>query len=131
MIDNALFEFRKGDTYSRDFTITDYDLEISKVFFTVKNNSSDKRYVLQKSLITEGGITTSNGITLVSDEEGVKTYNILINATDTDNMKVDYDYFFDIELVSPGVGTDEIKQTPILGTFRLKEVATQTVNEVV
>lgn len=130
MIDNALFEFRKGDTYSRDFTITDYDLEISKVFFTVKNNSSDKRYVLQKSLITEGGITTSNGITLVSDEEGVKTYNILINATDTDDMKVDYDYFFDVEIVSPGTGTDEIKQTLMVGTLRLKEVATQTVNEV-
>jgi len=131
MIENVLFEFRKGDTYSRDFTITDYDLDISKVFFTVKNNSSDKRYVLQKYLVTSGGITTSNGITLVSDEDNVKTYNILIKATDTDDMKVDYDYFFDVEIVSPGVGTDEIKQTLMVGTLRLKEVATQTVNEVV
>ena len=130
MIDNVLFEFRKGDTYSRDFTITDYELPISKVFFTVKNNSSDKRYVLQKSLIINGQIIESNGITLVSDEDNVKTYNILINATDTDDMKVDYDYFFDVEIVSPGVGTDEIKQTLMVGTLRLKEVATQTVNEV-
>lgn len=130
MIDNVLFEFRKGDTYSRDFTITDYELPISKVFFTVKNNSSDKRYVLQKSLIINGEIITSNGLTLVSDEDNVKTYNILIKATDTDNMKVDYDYFFDVEIVSPGVGTDEIKQTLMVGTLRLKEVATQTVNEV-
>ena len=122
MIENVLFEFRKGDTYSRDFTITDYELEISKVFFTVKNKSSDKRYVLQKKL--------NDGITIVSDEEGVKTYNILINATDTDDMKVDYDYFFDVEIVSPGTGTDEIKQTLMVGTLRLKEVATQTVNEV-
>jgi hypothetical protein len=130
MIDNVLFEFRKGDTYSRDFTITDYELPISKVFFTVKNNSSDKRYVLQKSLIINGEIIESNGITLVSDEDNVKTYNILIKATDTDDMKVDYDYFFDVEIVSPGVGTDEIKQTLMVGTLRLKEVATQTVNEV-
>lgn len=122
MLENVLFEFRKGDTYSRDFTITDYELEISKVFFTVKNNSSDKRYVLQKKL--------DDGITIVSDEEGVKTYNILINATDTDDMKVDYDYFFDVEIVSPGTGEDEIKQTLMVGTLRLKEVATQTVNEV-
>lgn len=121
MIDNAIFEFRKGDTYSRDFTITDYESEISKVFFTVKSKSSDKRYVLQKTL--------NDGITLVSDEEGVKTYNILINATDTDDMKVDYEYFFDIEIVSPGANNDEIKQTPIIGTLILTEVATQTINE--
>lgn len=121
MIDNALFEFRKGDTYSRDFTISGYESEISKVFFTVKNNSSDKRYVLQKSL--------EDGISLVSDEESIETYNILINATDTDNMKVDYDYFFDVEIISPGVNNEEIKQTIITGTLRLKEVATQTVNE--
>lgn len=121
MIDNALFEFRKGDTYSRDFTISGYESEISKVFFTVKNNSSDKRYVLQKSL--------ENGISLVSDEESIKTYNILINATDTDNMKVEYDYFFGVKIISSGVNEDEIKKTIITGTLRLKEVATQTVNE--
>lgn len=121
MIDNVIFQFRKGDTYSRDFTITDYEPEISKVFFTVKNNSSDKRFVLQKTL--------NDGITLVSDDEGVKTYNILINATDTDNMKVDYEYFFDVEIVSPGANNDEIKQTPIIGTLILTEVATQTINE--
>ena len=121
MIEDAKFSFRKGDTYSRDFTITDYEFDIDKVFFTIKNNSSDKRPVLQKTL--------NNGITLVSDEDGVKTYNILINATDTDNMKVDYDYFFDIELFTTMVGGSDIKQTPIVGTLTLKEIATDTANE--
>lgn len=121
MIDNALFEFRKGDTYSRDFTISGYESEISKVFFTVKNNSSDKRYVLQKTL--------NHGITLVDNTDNIRTYNILINATDTDDMKVGYDYFFDIEIVSPGVGTELIKTTPVIGTLRLKEISTQTINE--
>ena len=121
MIEDAKFVFRKGDTYSRDFTITDYEFDIDKVFFTIKNNSSDKRPVLQKTL--------NNGITLVSDEDGVKTYNILINATDTDNMKVDYDYFFDIELFTTMVGGSDIKQTPIVGTLTLKEIATDTANE--
>ena len=121
MIEDAKFVFRKGDTYSRDFTITDYEFDIDKVFFTIKNNSSDKRPVLQKRL--------NDGITLVSDEDGVKTYNILINATDTDNMKVDYDYFFDIELLTTIAGGSDIKQTPILGTLTLKEIATDTANE--
>ena len=121
MIEDAKFSFRKGDTYSRDFTITDYEFDIDKVFFTIKNNSSDKRPVLQKTL--------NNGITLVSDEDGVKTYNILINATDTDNMKIDYDYFFDIELFTTMVGGSDIKQTPIVGTLTLKEIATDTANE--
>lgn len=121
MIENAKFNFRKGDTYSRDFTISDYEFDIDKVFFSVKNNSSDKRVVLQKTL--------DNGITLVSDEEGVKTYNILIDATDTDNMKVGYDYFFDIEIYTTIVGGSAIKQTPIVGTLTLKEIATDTANE--
>lgn len=121
MIEDAKFEFRKGDTYSRDFTISDYEFDIDKVFFSVKNTSSDKRVILQKTL--------NNGITLVSDEEGVKTYNILIDAIDTDNMKVGYDYFFDIELLTETTDKD-IKQTPITGTLTLTETSTQTWNEV-
>ena len=31
-------------------------------------------------------------------EDGVKTFNLLIDATDTDHMKTDYDYTFDIFL---------------------------------
>ena len=31
MIEDAKFVFRKGDTYSRDFTITDYEFDISSM----------------------------------------------------------------------------------------------------
>lgn len=110
MIDNAIIEFVKGDTYSRDFTINGYEEDINSVLFTVKNNESDKRYLLQKSL--------DNGITLVSDEDGVKTYNILINANDTDDFKVGYDYYFAIKIFTDELVND-IETTIIKGTLTL------------
>lgn len=110
MIEDATINYVKGDTYSRDIIISDYNEEINNILFTVKNNENDKRSVLQKSL--------NNGITLVSDEEGVKTYNILINANDTDDFKVDYDYYFAIKIFTDGV-TNDIELTAIKGTFTL------------
>ena len=88
-MEGVLFEFYRGDTYSRDFVITGYSLPISKVYFTVKENVEDKKASLQKTL--------NNGITLVEESEDTKAYNLLINSTDTDDMKADYNYVFDIE----------------------------------
>ena len=48
-MENVLFEFYRGDTYSRDFTIEGYTSPIDKVFFTVKENVEDKKPVLQIS----------------------------------------------------------------------------------
>jgi hypothetical protein len=120
-MNNVLFEFYIGDTYTRDFTITGYSSEITNVYFTVKSNNTDKRYVLQKKL--------NDGITLTDDsgegEERIRTYNILINAGETENMKPDKDYSFDIEIVSP----NNIKKTIITGTFRLINTSTRQYNE--
>lgn len=109
-MNNATMNFVKGDTYTRDFTISGYDNEIDEILFTVKNDENDKRYVLQKSF--------EDGITIVSDDDGVKTYNITIQANDTDNMKVDYDYYFAIKLFTDEVGSD-IEKTAIKGTLTL------------
>ena len=110
MINDAKIEYVKGDTYSRDFTISGYEEDIDNVLFSVKNNDSDKRSVLKKSL--------DNGITLVSDEDGVKTYNILIDANDTDDLKVEYDYYFAIKIFTNETNND-IETTIIKGTFTL------------
>lgn len=115
------FEFYRGTTYSRDFTLTGWSLFIEKMYFTVKENINDKNPVLQKKL--------GDGITLVSDEDGVKTFNILIDATDTDNMKTDFDYVFDIKIVSPGE-EEEIKDVVLTGVLRLTGSATAVYNEV-
>ena len=110
MVNDEIISFVKGDTYTRDFTISGYDEEINEILFTVKNNENDKRYVMQKSF--------ENGITIVSDEEGVKTYNLTIEANDTDKFKTDYDYYFAIKIFTNEIPSD-IELTAIKGTFTL------------
>lgn len=121
MLENIVFEFYRGDTYQRDFTVTGWSFPISKAFFTVKENTEKKNFVLQKTL--------DNGITLVSDEDGVRTYNLMICCTDTDHMKTDFDYTFDIEIHSDGLNGEVLKKTIITGIVRLKGSATKTCNE--
>lgn len=116
---NVLFEFYRGDTYSRDFSITGYKSPIDKIFFTVKENENDKKFVLQKTL--------ENGITLLEEDGDSKIYNILIDAQDTDDLKPDYDYPLDIE-----IHTNEepvIKRTIVTGTLRLTTDITRPINE--
>lgn len=119
----VVFEFYRGDTYSRDFTIVGYTSPIDKVYFTVKENVEDKKPVLQKTL--------GNGIALVDEDEETnsRTYNLTICCVDTDNLKADYDYTFDIEIHSPGTADMPIKKTIITGTLKVKASATKTCNE--
>lgn len=121
MVTDAIFEFYRGDTYSRDFTLKGWGLSIDKVYFTVKEKVENKKAVLQKKL--------NDGITLVSDEDGVKTFNLLICCTDTEELKTDFDYVFDIEIHSYGVDGDIIKKTIITGNLRLKASSTRACNE--
>lgn len=121
IITNAKFEFFIENTYSRDFTVSGWSLPIDGVFFTVKENEKNKRAVLQKTL--------KNGITLVSDEDGVKTYNLLIDNTDTERMKTDFDYFCDVEIQSIGTDGKVIPKTIIVGTLKLKPASTRKYNE--
>ena len=120
-ITDVTFEFYIGNTYSRDFTLSGWSLFVDKVYFTVKEKETDKRAVLQKTL--------GNGITLVSEEDGVKTFNLLIDSTDTDDMKTDFEYPFDIEIHSTGADGKTIKKTLVVGTLNLLTNSTRTYNE--
>lgn len=121
-MDNVKFEFYKGRTYTRDFTITGYNDLVDEIYFTTCENVNNKNYCLRKTL-TGGGITVVDSGT---DEEGnnYTTYNLLIEATDTDHMKIDYEYGFDIAIIS---GTK--KTEVITGTLQLKGTYTKTCNE--
>lgn len=120
-MENVLFEFYIGDTYTRDFTVSGYSSEIDEIFFTVKKDENDKRYVLQKKL--------NNGITLVDFEEDYKTYNILINPTDTDDLKPNTNYYFDVKIITPVESGEPIEKTVITGTMYLKNHTTRQYNE--
>jgi hypothetical protein len=110
------FNFVKGDTYSRGFTIEGFEHSINQVYFTVKEKTTDRNYVLQKRL--------TNGIEL--DPEVPNRYVLTIEADDTNNFKTNYNYVFDIQIVG-----ETIKKTIIGGNLRLDDWdITSKVNEV-
>ena len=100
------FNFVKGDTYSRGFTIEGFEQPIKQVYFTVKEKSTNKNYVIQKRL--------TKGIEL--DREIPNRYVLTIEADDTNNMKTNFNYVFDIQIV-----TESIKRTIIGGYLRLND----------
>lgn len=104
------FNFIKGDTYTRGFTIENFNAAINQVYFTVKEKSSDKNYVLQKTL--------NNGIKL--DPNVSNRYILTIDSDDTNDFKVNYDYVFDIQIVIDSTPSP-IKKTIIGGNLTLDD----------
>lgn len=119
------FEFFIGNTYERNITISNYDDDIDEMYFSVKKSDSDKRVVLQKTL--------DNGITLMSDETiddvRYRTYQLVIGADDTEGMKPDVEYTFDVKIVTIK-DEDEIKETIVKGNVTLSAATTRVWNEV-
>ena len=128
-MDNVIFEFYIGDTYTRDLIIEGYTDSIDEMYFTVKKNDLDKNFLLQK--------TIDDGITLTDvqyEEDGTtiksRTYNILINAEDTEGLKVDVEYPFDIEIVTNKTApSPNVKKTIVKGTFVLTSATTRRWDE--
>lgn len=116
-MNNVKFEFYRGDTYQRTITIKGWENKIDSIYFTVKNKDTDKDPILQKTL--------GKGIIKVDGDNEASTFLLTIDATDTDNMKTNYEYKFDIEIIS-----GKIKKTIIDGTLRLNTDITKTINEV-
>jgi hypothetical protein len=105
------FNFIKGDTYTRGITIEGLEVPIEQMYFTVKENSSDRNYVLQKKL--EQGITI--------DPDNPNRYILLIQADDTNNLKTKYNYVFDVQIVTIPLDETIYKKTIIGGNFRLDD----------
>lgn len=115
---NTNLEFVRGNTFSRSFSIEGWNHDIDEIYFTIKENENDKNYELQKRL--------NNGINIVEETDETKTYVLTIDATDTDDFKTDYDYYFDIKIIS-----GNIKRTIIMGNLILTTEITKTSNEVI
>lgn len=110
------FEFYRGDTYTRNFALL-WSREITDVFFTVKQTSDDKKPLIHKKL--------GDGINLMDVTEDGNVYLLTIDAKDTENLLPNTTYYFDIAVLS-----EHIKQTPIIGTIKLKEDYTRKKDEV-
>lgn len=119
------WEFYIGDTYERNFAILKYTSDIDQMYFSVKKSDEDKSVILQKTL--------EDGITIVDDSvvDGVRRreYQLWIDANDTEDLKVDTEYPFDIEIITEKDDTN-IKRTILKGTVVLTAATTRKWNEV-
>lgn len=123
-MDNVRFEFYIGDTYERNFVIKKYTSDIDEVYFSVKKDDLDKKVLIQKTL--DNGITIMDDIT--EDGNRKRTYQLMINATDTEALTPDVEYPFDIEIVT-NKDNDQLKETIIKGVVILTSATTRIWNE--
>ena len=114
------FNFTRGNTYSRNFTINDYSKKIDEVYFNVKASKTDNKPVISKKL--------GRGIAIVEETENSKTFNLTIDSKDTDYLKSDSPYYFDFKIVTLS-DAEPIKTTIITGTMTLEEDVTRVFNE--
>lgn len=114
-------EFFRGDTFTMDIILIGWELSVDKMYFTVKERESDKKATLQKAL--------DNGITFVDETEDEKTFNLNICCTDTEKMKAEFEYVFDIEIHSILEDGTVIKKTIATGILNLLPSSTRACNE--
>lgn len=108
------FSFVKGDSFVKGFTL-DVNQEIEEMYFTVKEKTSDKNYVIQKTLTTG----------ILKDPKSTNRYILKLRAEDTNDLKVNYDYFYDIQIV-----TSAMKKTIMGGYLTLEDWdITSSINE--
>lgn len=119
------FELFIGDTYERNLVISRYSDDIDEMYLSIKKSDDDKSVILQKTL--------DDGLTIVTDEtiDGIRyrTYQIMLDATDTENMKTGVEYPFDIEIVTDK-DTTKLKKTIVKGYVTLNPATTRVWNEV-
>lgn len=125
MKENETWTFYIGDSYEKTIEVKKYNDDIDEMYFTIKRDDGDKNYILQKTL--------DNGLTIVEDktEDGqrIRTYDLFIDASDTENMNVDVEYPFDIQIVTEKDETN-LKGTIVKGVVTLKPATTRAWNEV-
>ena len=106
----------KGQTYQRNFIISDFDYDINQIYFTVKEQPDNKYVALQKKL--------NDGIQLMDIDEktGAKIYLLSIEPDDTENLKTTYNYGYDITIRAGN--NNFIKEPIIMGSFCIEPVYT-------
>lgn len=128
------FNFVRGTTYSRNINLTDYDANIDEMYFTVKESETDRLAVIKKSLnngiypIISSNIVEDETSEEEQEESNVKSFNLLIEADDTENLKLNKPYPFDIKVISYGEQTT-VKKVIVKGTMTLSANITWKTNE--
>lgn len=106
----------KGQTYQRNFVISNFTMPITQIYLTVKKKADDKNVVFQKKI--------GSGITLMDYTDGIYTYLFEIESNDTEYLKTDYKYGYDITLKS-----DDFKMPIAIGELVINPVYTRKCDE--
>ena len=138
------FNFVRGTTYSRNINLTDYGANIDEMYFTVKESETDRIPVIKKSL--NNGIFPIIPDTVIeeetqeeqdeeqeesedeSEESNVKSFNLIIEADDTETLKLNKPYPFDIKVITYTDG-NPVKKVIVRGTMTLSANVTWKTNE--
>ena len=138
------FNFVRGTTYSRNINLTDYGANIDEMYFTVKESETDRIPVIKKSL--NNGIFPIIPDTVIeeetqeeqdekqeesedeSEESNVKSFNLIIEADDTETLKLNKPYPFDIKVITYTDG-NPVKKVIVKGTMTLSANITWKTNE--
>ena len=107
-------EFPKEHTYQRNIIISNCDLDITQIYFTVKEKPNSKYIAIQKKI--------GAGIELMDIDSNNKTYQLTITPDDTEKLKTDYNYGYDITI--RGGQNNFYKDTLVIGSFKLLSIYT-------
>lgn len=93
---NFKIDYTKYDTYALAVKFKNITEDLTKAFFTVKENPDDKP-IIQKSL--------GFGISKISDKpyKKEKTYKLQLNSVDSKNFDIDVQYLYDLQVTIGGV----------------------------
>ena len=86
---NQNFTLTRGDSLTFTITFEDSEIAPDDIIFTIKENITDKQYIIQKTL-------TDDDITRTTDEGFV--YAIYLPYTDTEDLKL-LNYSHQIEVI--------------------------------
>lgn len=105
--------FVRGNTFELNIAITDENIVIDEIYFTLKKSAYLEDSIIQKKL--------NNGISLENDE----TYTLKIEADDTENLEFNKEYGYDIKII---IGSTKL--TILTGICKLEKNYTRKTNEV-
>lgn len=110
--DNFKIELTKFNTYALAVKFKNIKEDLTKAYFTVKENPDDEP-ILQKAL--------GSGITKIDDKEykSEKTYKLQLESIDTQNFDIDVQYLYDLQVT---IGS--VVKTIISGFFVVKQSVT-------
>lgn len=104
----------RGDTFSFTIEIDGLTTDLTGAYLSCKKNKDDAEYKFQKSL--------ESGISKISETTTSKSYKIVVDPEDTEELE-EGNYYYDLQ-----IEVDNEVFTPLLGVLKIVADVTRTYN---